>query len=160
MSIGTANIPPRPQPPLPSPIPRLSLINGTPDGRLICPAQPSLVPPDRRPPNRPRSLTIKYARRRVAPPKPQARHHTKIRNSTHAHVAPTKRKKAPSTRKIKNVWPLWPSWPSYPKTPTKPPIFQPVQDGQQQIPWPSCPSPQCPLCPRTVDCAVFLAIPC
>ena len=47
----------------------------------------------------------------------------------------------PLTRKIKNAWPRWPSWPSYPKTTTKPPIFQSVQDGQQQIPWPSCPSP-------------------
>jgi hypothetical protein len=33
MSIGTVNTL-RPQPPLPSPIPRLSPINGTPDGKL------------------------------------------------------------------------------------------------------------------------------
>ena len=58
----------------------------------------------------------------------------------------------PLTRKIKNVCPSWPSWPSYPKTPTKPPIFQPVQDGQQQIPWPPCPSPS--------SRSAYLCVPC
>ena len=52
----------------------------------------------------------------------------------------------PLTRKIKNVWPSWPSWPPYLKTPTKPPIFQLIQDGQHQTPWPSCPSPLPPTC--------------
>ena len=35
--------------------------------KALCPGQPSLVPPDRRPPNRPRSLTIKYVHHRNGP---------------------------------------------------------------------------------------------
>ena len=52
----------------------------------------------------------------------------------------------PLTRKIKNVWPSWPSWPPYLKTPTKPPIFQPVQDGQPQYLGHLAPHRRRPLC--------------